>query len=159
MTTFNRILERSKFVTHREYCLNRRTKGTRAVSDESKQCQDEALSVRHTKIMELGDNPIGKNQRVYAQEEGIILKNHLLPVARLEAVRIFVAYVAHKYQFTMGHTGIRRFCFELIAITMPIMPFCVDTRKALLEEIQFQGDNKSLMSNEAKLYCNVIRKA
>ncbi|GKF15665.1 retrovirus-related pol polyprotein from transposon TNT 1-94, partial [Tanacetum coccineum] len=33
----------------------------------------------------------------YAQEEGIDFKESFAPVARLEAVRIFVAYAAHKY--------------------------------------------------------------
>ncbi|GKD61004.1 retrovirus-related pol polyprotein from transposon TNT 1-94 [Tanacetum coccineum] len=41
----------------------------------------------------------------YAQEEGIDFKESFAPVARLEAVRIFVAYVAHKsfliYQIDM----------------------------------------------------------
>ncbi|GKF72602.1 retrovirus-related pol polyprotein from transposon TNT 1-94, partial [Tanacetum coccineum] len=32
----------------------------------------------------------------YAQEEGIDFKESFTPVARLEAVRIFVAYAAHK---------------------------------------------------------------
>ncbi|GKD20252.1 retrovirus-related pol polyprotein from transposon TNT 1-94, partial [Tanacetum coccineum] len=33
----------------------------------------------------------------YAQEEGIDFEESFAPVARLEAVRIFVAYAAHKY--------------------------------------------------------------
>nr|GFD60887.1 integrase, catalytic region, zinc finger, CCHC-type, peptidase aspartic, catalytic [Tanacetum cinerariifolium] len=32
----------------------------------------------------------------YAQEKGIDFEDSLAPVARFEAVRIFVAYVAHK---------------------------------------------------------------
>ncbi|GKF68580.1 retrovirus-related pol polyprotein from transposon TNT 1-94 [Tanacetum coccineum] len=32
----------------------------------------------------------------YAQEEGIDFKESFAPVARLEAIRIFVAYAAHK---------------------------------------------------------------
>nr|GFD18280.1 hypothetical protein [Tanacetum cinerariifolium] len=32
----------------------------------------------------------------YAQEEGIDFKESFAPVARLEAVRIFIAYTAHK---------------------------------------------------------------
>ncbi|GJZ84334.1 retrovirus-related pol polyprotein from transposon TNT 1-94 [Tanacetum coccineum] len=32
----------------------------------------------------------------YAQEEGIDFEESFAPVARLEAVRIFIAYVAHK---------------------------------------------------------------
>ncbi|GJW24536.1 retrovirus-related pol polyprotein from transposon TNT 1-94 [Tanacetum coccineum] len=41
-------------------------------------------------VWELVDKPFGKN------EEGIDFKESFAPVARLEAVRIFVAYVAHK---------------------------------------------------------------
>ncbi|GJT44169.1 retrovirus-related pol polyprotein from transposon TNT 1-94 [Tanacetum coccineum] len=43
----------------------------------------------------------------YAQEEGIDFEESFAPVARLEAVRIFVAYVAHKsfYQFIRHGRG------------------------------------------------------
>ncbi|GKA51756.1 retrovirus-related pol polyprotein from transposon TNT 1-94, partial [Tanacetum coccineum] len=37
----------------------------------------------------------------YAQEEGIDFEESFAPVARLEAVRIFVAYAAHKWRFIL----------------------------------------------------------
>ncbi|GJV41374.1 gag-pol polyprotein [Tanacetum coccineum] len=37
----------------------------------------------------------------YAQEEGIDFEESLAPVARLEAVRIFVRYVAHKFEMSL----------------------------------------------------------
>ncbi|GJZ64217.1 retrovirus-related pol polyprotein from transposon TNT 1-94 [Tanacetum coccineum] len=51
------------------------------------------------KLDELGD--VFKNKawlvaRVYRQEEGIDFEESFAPVARLEAIRIFIAYVAHK---------------------------------------------------------------
>ncbi|GJX47745.1 retrovirus-related pol polyprotein from transposon TNT 1-94 [Tanacetum coccineum] len=42
-------------------------------------------------VWELVDKPFGKN------EEGIDFEESFSPVARLEAIRIFIAYVAHKY--------------------------------------------------------------
>ncbi|GJZ62392.1 retrotransposon protein, putative, unclassified [Tanacetum coccineum] len=58
-------------------------------------------------VYELFDKPFGKNETVirnkerlvskgYAQEEGIDFEESFVPVARLEAVRIFITYVAHK---------------------------------------------------------------
>ncbi|GJR00534.1 retrovirus-related pol polyprotein from transposon TNT 1-94 [Tanacetum coccineum] len=42
----------------------------------------------------------------YAQEKGIDFKESFAPVARLEAVRIFVAYVAHK-SFPVYHMDVK----------------------------------------------------
>ncbi|GJW83037.1 retrovirus-related pol polyprotein from transposon TNT 1-94 [Tanacetum coccineum] len=42
----------------------------------------------------------------YAQEEGIDFEESFAPVARLEAVRIFVAYVAHK-SFPINHMDVK----------------------------------------------------
>ncbi|GJU18712.1 putative reverse transcriptase domain-containing protein [Tanacetum coccineum] len=83
--------------------------------------RDELLSVDRLKVWELVDKPFGKmiiklkwlwknkkdkDQTVirnkalllakgYAQEEGIDFEESFAPVARLEAVRIFIAYAAH----------------------------------------------------------------
>ncbi|GKC73466.1 retrovirus-related pol polyprotein from transposon TNT 1-94 [Tanacetum coccineum] len=85
--------------------------------------QDELHQFDRLKVWELVDKPFGKmiiklkwlwknkkdeDQTVirnkarlvakgYAQEEGIDFEESFAPVARLEAVRIFVAYAAHKY--------------------------------------------------------------
>ncbi|GJU51589.1 retrovirus-related pol polyprotein from transposon TNT 1-94 [Tanacetum coccineum] len=84
--------------------------------------QDELHQFDRLKVWELVDKPFGKNviklkwlwknkkdedqtvirnkarlvAKGYAQEEGIDFEESFAPVARLEAVRIFVAYAAHK---------------------------------------------------------------
>ncbi|GJZ16655.1 retrovirus-related pol polyprotein from transposon TNT 1-94 [Tanacetum coccineum] len=45
--------------------------------------------------------PFRQEPKGYAQEEGIDFEESFAPVARLEAVRIFVAYVAHKRRFML----------------------------------------------------------
>ncbi|GJX92964.1 gag-pol polyprotein [Tanacetum coccineum] len=61
--------------------------------------QDELYQFNRLKVWELVDKPFGKN------EEGIDLEESFAPVARLEAVRIFIAYATHKsfpiYQMDM----------------------------------------------------------
>ncbi|GJY23524.1 retrovirus-related pol polyprotein from transposon TNT 1-94 [Tanacetum coccineum] len=52
--------------------------------------QEELHQFDRLQVWELVDKPFGKN------EEGIDFEESFAPVARLEAVRIFVAYVAHK---------------------------------------------------------------
>ncbi|GJS76104.1 retrovirus-related pol polyprotein from transposon TNT 1-94 [Tanacetum coccineum] len=47
-------------------------------------------------VWELVDKPFGKEPKGYAQEKGIDFEESFALVARLEAVRIFVAYAAHK---------------------------------------------------------------
>nr|GEZ84545.1 retrovirus-related Pol polyprotein from transposon TNT 1-94 [Tanacetum cinerariifolium] len=42
----------------------------------------------------------------YAQEEGIDFEESFTPVARLEVVRIFIAYAAHKY-FSIYHMDVK----------------------------------------------------
>ncbi|GJY27498.1 retrovirus-related pol polyprotein from transposon TNT 1-94, partial [Tanacetum coccineum] len=58
--------------------------------------QEELHQFDRLQVWELVDKPFGKNQKSYAQEEGIDFEESFAPVARLEAVRIFVAYAAHK---------------------------------------------------------------
>ncbi|GJY75765.1 retrovirus-related pol polyprotein from transposon TNT 1-94 [Tanacetum coccineum] len=83
---------------------------------------DELNQIRHLDVWELVECPVGKNIIIvkwiwknktnaknkvirnksrlvaegYRQEEGIYFEESFAPVARLEAVRIFVAYAAHK---------------------------------------------------------------
>ncbi|GJU06873.1 gag-pol polyprotein [Tanacetum coccineum] len=54
--------------------------------------QDELHQFDILQVWELVDKP----SNGYAQEEGIDFEESFAPVARLEAVRIFVAYAAHK---------------------------------------------------------------
>ncbi|GJZ43451.1 retrovirus-related pol polyprotein from transposon TNT 1-94 [Tanacetum coccineum] len=56
--------------------------------------QEELHQFDKLQVWELVDKPFCKNG--YAQEEGIDFKESFAPIARLEAVRIFVAYAAHK---------------------------------------------------------------
>ncbi|GJR42456.1 hypothetical protein Tco_1310559 [Tanacetum coccineum] len=51
--------------------------------------QEELHQFDRLQVWEIVDKPFGKN------EEGIDFKESFAPVARLEAVRIFVAYAAH----------------------------------------------------------------
>ncbi|GJV81449.1 retrovirus-related pol polyprotein from transposon TNT 1-94 [Tanacetum coccineum] len=59
----------------------------------------------------------------YAQEEGIDFKESFAPVARLEAVRIFVAYAAHKsfpiYQMDVKTTFLNGLLKEEVYVAQP----------------------------------------
>nr|GEW97921.1 retrovirus-related Pol polyprotein from transposon TNT 1-94 [Tanacetum cinerariifolium] len=59
----------------------------------------------------------------YAQKEGIDFKESFAPVARLEAVRIFVAYAAHKsfpdYQMNMKTAFLNSLLKEEIYVAQP----------------------------------------
>ncbi|GKG01558.1 retrovirus-related pol polyprotein from transposon TNT 1-94, partial [Tanacetum coccineum] len=67
--------------------------------------QEELHQFDRLQVWELVDKPFGKNvirnkarlvAKGYAQEEGIDFEDSFALVSRLEAVRIFVAYAAHK---------------------------------------------------------------
>ncbi|GJV88056.1 retrovirus-related pol polyprotein from transposon TNT 1-94 [Tanacetum coccineum] len=61
--------------------------------------QDELNQFKHLDVWELVECPIEQvsfSYQGYGQEEGIDFEESFAPVARLEAVRIFVAYAAHK---------------------------------------------------------------
>nr|GEW96275.1 integrase, catalytic region, zinc finger, CCHC-type, peptidase aspartic, catalytic [Tanacetum cinerariifolium] len=100
----------------------------------------------------------------YAQEEGIDFEESFTPVARLEAVRIFVAYAAHKYfpiyqmdvktEFLNGplkeevyvaqpHAFVdpdhpeKDSSFELTAFSDADHVGCIDTRKITSRGIEF----------------------
>ncbi|GJW37205.1 retrovirus-related pol polyprotein from transposon TNT 1-94 [Tanacetum coccineum] len=107
---------------HCEYCLPKTIKEAIADSAWIEAMQEELHQLDRLQVWELVDKPFGKNaiklkwlwknkkdedQNVirnkarlvakgYAQEEGINFKESFSQVARLEAVRIFVAYAAHK---------------------------------------------------------------
>ncbi|GJS64605.1 retrovirus-related pol polyprotein from transposon TNT 1-94 [Tanacetum coccineum] len=65
-----------------------------------KAMQEELHQFDRLKVWELVDKPFGKKARLvakgYAQKEGIDFEESFALVARLEAVQIFIAYVAHK---------------------------------------------------------------
>ncbi|GKB92079.1 retrovirus-related pol polyprotein from transposon TNT 1-94, partial [Tanacetum coccineum] len=80
----------------------------------------------------------------YAQEEGIDFEESFAPVARLEAVRIFVAYVAHKsfpiYQMDVKTAFLNGLLKEELQEPDADHAKCVDTRKSTSRGIQFLGD-------------------
>nr|GEX59178.1 ribonuclease H-like domain-containing protein [Tanacetum cinerariifolium] len=103
----------------------------------------------------------------YAQEEGIDFEESFAPVARLEAVRIFVAYAAHKsfpiYQMDVKTAFLNGPLKEEVYVAQPdgfidpdhpekgssfdLTAFldvdhagCIDTRKSTSGGIQFLGD-------------------
>ncbi|GJZ64922.1 retrovirus-related pol polyprotein from transposon TNT 1-94 [Tanacetum coccineum] len=57
--------------------------------------QEELHQFNRLQVWELVDKPLA-NSKGYAQEEGIYFEESFAPVARLEAVRIFIAYATHK---------------------------------------------------------------
>nr|GEU82145.1 retrovirus-related Pol polyprotein from transposon TNT 1-94 [Tanacetum cinerariifolium] len=93
----------------------------------------------------------------YAQEEGIDFEESFAPVARLEAVQIFVAYAAHKsfpiYQMDIKTAFLNGLLKEEIYVAQPDGFIdlghpekdadhvrCLDTRKRTSGGIQFLGD-------------------
>ncbi|GKE91491.1 retrovirus-related pol polyprotein from transposon TNT 1-94, partial [Tanacetum coccineum] len=61
-----------------------------------KSMQDELNQFKHLDVWKLVKRVVGRNMIGYGQEEDIDFKESFAPIARLEAVRIFVAYAAHK---------------------------------------------------------------
>nr|GEX76806.1 retrovirus-related Pol polyprotein from transposon TNT 1-94 [Tanacetum cinerariifolium] len=123
----------------------------------------------------------------YAQEEGIDFEESFVPVARLEDVRIFVAYAAHKsfpiYQMdvktaflnsplkegvyvaqpdggtiNMGLWYPKGSSFGLIAFSNADHAECIDTRKSTYGGIQFLGD-KLVSWMSKKQDCTVMSSA
>ncbi|GJR95007.1 retrovirus-related pol polyprotein from transposon TNT 1-94 [Tanacetum coccineum] len=103
-------------------------------------------------------------ERVFDFEESFA------PVARLEAVRIFVAYAAHKtkvYRLRKAISGLKqaprawydelsKFPDSKVLLKMPIMPVALILAKALLEEYSCLGDIASHLDvKETILYYNV----
>nr|GEX67860.1 retrovirus-related Pol polyprotein from transposon TNT 1-94 [Tanacetum cinerariifolium] len=58
--------------------------------------EDKFTNPFYTPIQEVAESSPHNIAKEYAQEEGIDFEESFAPVARLEAVRIFIAYVAHK---------------------------------------------------------------
>ncbi|GKB47248.1 retrovirus-related pol polyprotein from transposon TNT 1-94 [Tanacetum coccineum] len=74
--------------------------------------QEELHQFDRLDVWELVDRPLCKNvinlqkSKGYAQKEGIDFEESFAPVARLEAVRLFIAYAAHK-SFTVYQMDIK----------------------------------------------------
>ncbi|GJU43859.1 retrovirus-related pol polyprotein from transposon TNT 1-94 [Tanacetum coccineum] len=93
-----------------------------------KAMQDELHQFDRLKVWELVDKPFGKmiiklKSKGYAQEEGIDFEESFAPVARLEAVRIFVAYAAYKsfpiYQMDVKTTFLNGPLKEEVYVAQP----------------------------------------
>ncbi|GJR72022.1 hypothetical protein Tco_0084387 [Tanacetum coccineum] len=94
--------------------------------------QEELHQFDRLQVWELIDKPFGKN------EEGIDFKESFAPVARLEAVRIFIAYAAHKTSDPPILTS--------IATTMATKPgLDADLSGKLLDQINYNSKIGSLM--------------
>ncbi|GJX54134.1 ribonuclease H-like domain-containing protein [Tanacetum coccineum] len=116
--------------------------------------QEELHQFDRLQVWELVDKPFGKT------EEGIDFEESFAPVARLEAIQIFVAYVAHKTSdppipmsvgISMatkpkldadlsGKRYLKDSGFELTAFLEADHAGCLDTRKSTYRGIQFLGD-------------------
>ncbi|GKB07268.1 retrovirus-related pol polyprotein from transposon TNT 1-94 [Tanacetum coccineum] len=74
-------------------------------------------------VWELVDKPFWHEPKGYAQEEGIDFEESFAPVARLEAVRIFIAYAAHKsfpiYQMDVKTTFLNGPLKEEVYVAQP----------------------------------------
>nr|GEW33187.1 putative ribonuclease H-like domain-containing protein [Tanacetum cinerariifolium] len=87
------------------------------------------------KLDELGgilENKARLVARGYRQEEGIDFEESFAPVARLEAIRIFLAYVAHK--------NIVDSFVTLTAFANADHAGCQDTRRSTSGSVQFLGE-------------------
>nr|GEV97774.1 copia protein [Tanacetum cinerariifolium] len=91
----------------------------------------------------------------YAQEKGIDFEESFAPVARLEAVRIFIAYAAHKGTINMGLWYPKGSSFELTAFLDADHAGCIDSRKSTSGGIQFLSD-KLVSWMSKKQYCTAM---
>ncbi|GJY73015.1 ribonuclease H-like domain-containing protein [Tanacetum coccineum] len=106
----------------------------------------------------IGGQPSASPRTGYRQEEGIDFKESFAPVARMEAIRIFLAYVAHK-SFTVFQMNVKtaflhglRYMkdsgFELIGFPDADYMGCKDTFKSTSGGAQFLG--KKIVSWSSK---------
>nr|GFC07210.1 retrovirus-related Pol polyprotein from transposon TNT 1-94 [Tanacetum cinerariifolium] len=100
--------------------------------------------------------------RGYHQEEGIDFEESFASVARLEAIRIFLAYAAQKnmvvYQMDMTtaflNDNLRKevydSCVALIAFADVDHAGCQDTRRSTSGSVQFSGERLISWSSKRK---------
>nr|GEX21904.1 hypothetical protein [Tanacetum cinerariifolium] len=92
--------------------------------------------------------------RGYRQEEGIDFEESFAPVARMEAIRIFLAYAAHK-SFTVFQMD--DFGFELTEFSNADYAGCKDTFKSTSGGAQFLGEklltDYGFHFNKIPIYC------
>ncbi|GJW99575.1 retrovirus-related pol polyprotein from transposon TNT 1-94 [Tanacetum coccineum] len=102
------VMTRKRLQTDAEFCMYALTVSTiepknikEAMLDHSwiESMQDELNPLKCLNVWEIVECPVEKSCLVakgYGQEEGTYFEESFAPVVRLEAVRIFVAYAAHK---------------------------------------------------------------
>ncbi|GJV94156.1 retrovirus-related pol polyprotein from transposon TNT 1-94 [Tanacetum coccineum] len=97
--------------------------------------------------------------RGYRQEEGIDFEESFAPVARMKAIRIFLAYAAHKSFHRSDHTKPclqdRRGTIRLKHSTKG-MAGCKDTFKSTSCGAQFLGKKLVSCLKETRLYCTAL---
>ncbi|GKB83501.1 retrovirus-related pol polyprotein from transposon TNT 1-94 [Tanacetum coccineum] len=71
--------------------------------------QEELHQFDRLKVWELVDKPFGKDDYKAKVEEGVDFEESFAPVARLEAVRIFVAHAAHKEGFVVLRSSVKSY--------------------------------------------------
>ncbi|GJU56310.1 retrovirus-related pol polyprotein from transposon TNT 1-94 [Tanacetum coccineum] len=85
--------------------------------------QDEFTNPFCTPVQDVAESSSRNIAKGYAQEEGIDFEESFAPVARLEAVRIFVAYVTHKsfpiYQMDVKTTFLNGPLKEEVYVAQP----------------------------------------
>ncbi|GKA71982.1 ribonuclease H-like domain-containing protein [Tanacetum coccineum] len=123
------VQTRRQLATDHEMCMFALTVST-AESKNIKEAMDDTAWIKamqeglhqfdRLQVWELVDKPFAKG---YAQEEGIDFEESFAPVACLEAVRIFVAYAAHKsfliYQMDVKTTFLNGPLKEEVYVSQP----------------------------------------
>nr|GFC55198.1 copia protein [Tanacetum cinerariifolium] len=104
--------------------------------------------------------------RGYLQEEGIDFEESFAPVARLEAIKIFLVYAAHmnmvdyqmdvKTAFLNGNLREEDSSISLIAFANADHVGCQETRRSTSGSLQFLGDRLiSWSSKKEKKCCDI----
>nr|GEX70254.1 retrovirus-related Pol polyprotein from transposon TNT 1-94 [Tanacetum cinerariifolium] len=91
---------------YNEFFTAEPTTPTNVNAEENKNNQAEDAQFQQDKFINPFYTPARLLAKGYAQEEGIHFEESFAPVARLEAVRIFFAYVAHK-SFPIYHMDVK----------------------------------------------------
>ncbi|GKA81594.1 retrovirus-related pol polyprotein from transposon TNT 1-94, partial [Tanacetum coccineum] len=115
------VQTRRQLATDPKMCMFTLTVSTAEPKNIKEAMQEELHQFDRLQVWELVDKPFGKTG--YAQEEGIDFEESFAPVAHLEAVQIFIAYVAHKsfpiYQMDVKTTFLNGLLKEEVYVAQP----------------------------------------
>ncbi|GJT77786.1 retrovirus-related pol polyprotein from transposon TNT 1-94 [Tanacetum coccineum] len=160
--TTNHILSSYKFVKilHRSYDIETQQHGHNQPAIKSDnvfaKCHDEENTVIRNKTRLV--------VRGYRQEEGIDFEESFAPVARMEAIRIFLAYAAHK-SFTVFqmdvktaflHGTLKEDVHELTGFSDADYAGCKDTFKSTSGGAQFLGEKLVSWSSKKQDYVKFL---